>query len=208
LERSSGKSARRNKALLFIIAIACLGLALVACAPRQSAEGPAGDSAGLDASTVELPAWSMGSDCKSCHVAEVESASGTACTYSLHTGVECTTCHTDDGGLLAKGHESYATAKQPTKLKRTDVASGTCTTPGCHNADEIKAITAGLTVLTDTNGTTINPHDLPQTEGHDSSVTCSSCHKMHKEGPIEESAQKTCLSCHHAGVYECGTCHE
>lgn len=67
--------------------------------------------------------------------------------------------------------------------------------------------TAACTVLTDENGTTVNPHDLPAVEDH-ASITCVTCHKGHSSDTIEESAVKACALCHHENVFECYTCHE
>lgn len=67
--------------------------------------------------------------------------------------------------------------------------------------------TAACTVLTDENGTTVNPHDLPAVEDH-ASITCVTCHKGHSDDTIEESAVKACALCHHENVFECYTCHE
>ena len=61
-------------------------------------------------------------------------------------------------------------------------------------------------VLTDMNGTIVNPHALPESADH-AEVSCVSCHQMHAAGSIEKKAQRACASCHHADVYECYTCH-
>ncbi len=80
-----------------------------------------------------------------------------------------------------------------------------CTT--CHNLDDVKAATEDSTVLTDINGTVVNPHDLPAIDDH-AGITCASCHKTHEVSEsTEKSAKRTCASCHHADVYECYTCH-
>lgn len=80
-----------------------------------------------------------------------------------------------------------------------------CTT--CHNPDDVKAATEDSVVLTDVNGTVVNPHDLPAVEDH-AGITCASCHKSHEVSEsTEKSAKRTCASCHHADVYECYTCH-
>lgn len=69
------------------------------------------------------------------------------------------------------------------------------------------AATADSTVLTDENGTTVNPHDLPAVEDH-ASVNCIDCHKGHTDDALEVSAMKACVLCHHENVFECYTCHE
>ncbi|MDR1015543.1 MAG: cytochrome c3 family protein [Coriobacteriales bacterium] len=147
-------------------------------------------------------------DCSSCHTAEVQSESDTTTAYFHHAGqqgVRCGTCHVDNDGALMKAHEDYGTAKVPVKLKKTEVSSEVCL--DCHNAGALKTETESTTILTDSKGTVVNPHDLPVNDDHARNVTCSSCHKMHGSDPVIETAPKACLTCHHEDVYECGTCH-
>ncbi|MGV8083897.1 MAG: hypothetical protein AB2L09_09750 [Coriobacteriia bacterium] len=187
-----------------LIIVAVVGLLVTGCA-KQATE--ATDKEGI--TTGELPAWTLKSDCAKCHTAEAKSASNTATTYSAHAsqqGVQCGTCHSDDDKALTEAHKDYATAEQPTKLQKTKVSPDTCS--GCHNADDLKIKTAGVTVLTDSQGKTVNPHDLPVNADHTTSITCTSCHEMHGTDSVDETAPKVCLSCHHADVYECGTCHK
>ena len=94
----------------------------------------------------------------------------------------------------------------PKKLKKTSVEAETCQAAGCHDLskDEMLALTADVTELTDSEGTMVNPHDvIGKTEGH-ADILCSDCHNMHK---AKTNPADTCVSCHHAGVYECNTCH-
>ena len=73
-----------------------------------------------------------------------------------------------------------------------------------QSPEEHVALTAGVTELTDSNGTMVNPHEvMGLTEGH-ADIVCADCHAMHSAG---STAAETCVSCHHAGVYECNTCH-
>ncbi|MDR0350926.1 MAG: cytochrome c3 family protein [Coriobacteriales bacterium] len=209
--------------LLILALVVSVIVALVACAPRQAAEQAerpgqstgAGQPTGADASesdspdeqvALELPAWSSDSNCESCHVAELESGSDAQCTYSLHASESCVSCHSDDAGALATAHEDYASANQPTRLKTTEVSQDSCLS--CHDSTELAVASVATTALTDNNGTVVNPHDLPATESHLDKIRCSSCHKMHKAEPAEETSRKACLGCHHVNVYECGTCHE
>ena len=77
----------------------------------------------------------------------------------------------------------------------------------CHATEDIVAATAECTALTDDNGTVVNPHDLPAVADH-AELACASCHKKHDVGGgIDKTAQRSCVSCHHAYVYECYTCH-
>ncbi|MFQ8867464.1 MULTISPECIES: hypothetical protein [Eggerthella] len=116
----------------------------------------------------------------------------------------CSQCHADVAALSA-AHEG-ATAEKAAKavLKTTTVDVATC--ESCHSQDEVEVVTAGVTVLTDMNGTIVNPHALPESADH-AEVSCVSCHQMHAAGSIEKKAQRACASCHHADVYECYTCH-
>ena len=221
-------SVARKSALGAACAVAALGLAAwgLAGAPGM----------GLAAGTPDF-AWTAESDCAGCHEAEVGSfvgdeassetraqdtadAARTAgdeaapCLATVHAALveNCAVCHDDEAGL-AKAHAKVkgdGTDKQPKKLRRTAVDPQVCL--ACHGdlADIAKA-TEGLAVLTDKDGTTVNPHSLPKTAEHDS-LTCGTCHKLHGEGSLlteamGKTAADTCLSCHHAGVYACGTCH-
>ena len=60
--------------------------------------------------------------------------------------------------------------------------------------------------IADDKGTAVNPHALPASPDHDS-LACIDCHTSHEAAPALEEAESTCASCHHAGVFECGTCH-
>ena len=190
-------------ALLFLVVI------IASCSPRQVVKDPlVEDQEG--AVTAGTPVWSEASDCESCHVAQVASGSDSKCGFAAHLAesAACGSCHKNSDGKLAKGHENYAFADQPVKLKRSAVADASCTSVGCHDdaKPRIEA-TEGLTLLTDSNGTTVNPHDLPATRTHLETDVCSSCHKMHRDSSPEELAPALCIGCHHQDVYECGTCH-
>jgi hypothetical protein len=121
--------------------------------------------------------------------------------------IECVYCHTDDDGKLTTAHASTAGKQAPTKLRTTAISSDTCL-GSCHEQGELITATADYDRLTDPYGTTVNPHDIPQNADHDAEITCSSCHNMHKAGDVFSTARSHCLSCHHAGVYECYTCHD
>jgi predicted CXXCH cytochrome family protein len=194
--------------LLATVGLICLIFALVACAPQQTSETPTdgNETTVVDSST--MPDWSSDSDCSFCHTAEVESGNGATATYTYHVNQQnmaCSSCHTDDEGTLTKAHKNYTTAKLPEELRRSEVSTAACS--GCHRADDLKMATAALTILTDSTGLTINPHDLPTTETHTAKITCASCHKMHSTEPVEETAPEFCIGCHHENIYACGTCH-
>ena len=136
----------------------------------------------------------------------MEDAAMGACVHVQEAQVDCITCHADEQKLADVHTDATATDTMPKKLKTTVVDAATCQAPGCHDlsAEEMLALTADIIELTDSQGTMVNPHDvMGRTAGH-ADILCSDCHNMHK---AEVSAADTCVSCHHAGVYECNTCH-
>lgn len=87
-------------------------------------------------------------------------------------------------------------------LVNTVVSESACLT--CHDRDALIEATADCDLLTDAHGTTVNPHDIVEGAQHDA-VLCEDCHKMHSSDPA--AAYRACVGCHHAEVWECGTCH-
>lgn len=153
--------------------------------------------------------WSLDQDCTPCHTVEgdsLENDKSAAWVHVEETEATCGSCHTDEDALADVHDNAKPTAKAPKKLKETAIEAETCLSSDCHDLtdDELVALTKGITDCTDSKGTTINPHEvMGLTPGHDN-ITCGNCHKMHAE---EIDAAKTCVSCHHPGVYECNTCH-
>lgn len=183
--------------------VSCIALC-AGCAPQSkddtgNAEGTAD---GAPATTVE---WSMQSDCTTCHSNEADSENDSACAMSTHAkqGLTCTSCHADESTLKTAHADTSKSA--PKKLSKTEVSPEVCLS--CHDRDSLAQATADSTVLTDSNGTVVNPHELPTTGDH-GSIACSDCHKMHSDKSVADTAEKKCVSCHHADVYECNTCHE
>lgn len=212
----------RKKALALSMVLAAAVTCIVGCAPQEASTTGGSEDTAARAPVVET-VWSADSDCGSCHEFEAASAGDGTTLYSLHAQhesySECVDCHVDNGGALAQAHEGYADpkARLPKKLKDTSVSEETCLSSGCHSLDGITAATASSTVLTDSNGTVVNPHEILVDEVHvansKADLACSSCHKMHAEKGMApeataEAAQKKCTGCHHQNVYECGTCHE
>lgn len=136
-----------------------------------------------------------------------EAPSGLESYAAMHAhsfGMTCADCH-EDSDKLADAHKRMNGGTEATRLKKTAVASELCL--ACHDADTLAEATAECTVLTDDNGTTINPHQLPEVGEH-AGINCADCHQVHEaEKTLAQTARTTCGSCHHAGVYECGTCH-
>lgn len=197
----------RITAALVACSIAALG-GLAACAPQQSAGSNDGAS-GAEPAQVDFT-WENDSDCAQCHQTESSSMNDSACLAATHAaeGNTCATCHTDESGLV-KAHENATpdeAKKRATKLRSTTIDESACFS--CHGSyDELAAKTAELALLTDSEGTTVNPHAMPENNEH-ADTDCASCHVMHASEPAEESAPEYCESCHHAGVYSCHTCHD
>lgn len=191
--------------LIMTLLIPALTLAsvafLAACAPQNNTQGTVNND---DAVSVS---WSMDSDCTACHSKEASSMTDTACLASTHAtqGLDCTSCHTDEQALTEVHADVTADATAPTKLQATQVGKEVCTT--CHDTAELKAATATSTVLTDSRGTVVNPHDLPVNDSH-AEISCNNCHEMHTDKAVDKAAPAECRSCHHANVYQCYTCHE
>lgn len=136
--------------------------------------------------------------------AETDAENGTDSFLAIHGAFGCASCHSD--AKLPDLHENAtADSKMPKKLKKTDVSEELCL--GCHgSSEELAGLTEGCTLLTDDNGTVVNPHALPDVPDHDP-IECTDCHAVHNGKTVEETAPAKCLSCHHENVYECGTCH-
>lgn len=195
---------KKNKVIAAIILASCLALplALSACAPQTRELGSAPEPD--DATTVAI-VWSPDSDCAICHVAEQSSYDDTACGASQHQEQICESCHDDEATLSTVHEGKTGSDKMPKRLKETEVAEDTCLSCHFNTREELAAATADV-VLSDAKGTSVNPHQLPQGESHDS-IRCGDCHGMHDGEALLEKANGECASCHHSGVFECYTCH-
>lgn len=205
-----GKNMRKKTLAIMTCGILAVSLACaVGCASQQNSDGSTGGQ-GTEQSADFT--WSPDSDCSECHATETSSLTDSACLASTHQaqGATCSTCHTDTAGLES-AHEDATpekAAKYATKLRDTTVSDDACLS--CHGSyEELAAKTANSTVLTDNEGTVVNPHEAKALNAdHEKSMTCSSCHVMHSDEKVSESAPAYCKSCHHAGVYACHTCHD
>ncbi len=191
---------KRKITASLLVALFCL-MVSAGCAPQVSA-ATGDEGAEQDAAMAFEFAWSAESDCSTCHAGHSETAQA-----DVHAaeGMDCSVCHVDTAGLEAAHEGVLMGDKEPKRLKLTDVANEVCLS--CHDRSTIIEETADLTVLTDVEGTTVNPHDMPEVEGHQG-VVCADCHNVHDEKVTQEAASDYCLSCHHHEVYECYTCHE
>lgn len=178
-------------------------------ATAESADEDAGEDAGdaaKDAGGAEANAAdsdATAGDDAAGEGAANEGAADAASLIEVHSALACVACHDDE--QLAELHEGATVDdKMPKKLKKTEVSEELCLT--CHDSEQLAEATADRTILTDDDGTVVNPHDLPDVSDHDP-ITCISCHVVHGDETVEETAPAKCLSCHHENVYECGTCH-
>lgn len=195
-------------ALAATAALALGGLAaLGGCAPQEpaTASDAGAESASTEDAGEELVSWSPDADCTACHAKEASSTDASGCLAQAHVqlGYACVDCHADEQGLAAV-HADGAAGTPAGKLKATNVAESTCLS--CHDSREAIAETTADVEIVDDKGTGVNPHALPASTDHDALV-CTDCHVSHEAKPALEEAEGICASCHHAGVFECGTCH-
>lgn len=185
-------------------AVVAAAVFLCACSPQSQSEG--GSSADDSGKSVIEVAWSPQADCSVCHATEQASYGNAACLASSHQQEACISCHSDEQALADVHADKTSADKAPKKLKKTEVSDEQCLS--CHygSREGLVAATPDAMVVDD-NGTSRNPHDAGGVTEHEG-VQCSSCHDMHSEEPLAEQALNTCLGCHHAGVFECYTCHE
>lgn len=181
-----------------------------ACISGCSPEAPSGEGKGSsDKAAVVTIDWSMQSDCSACHSDQGASQTNSACLASVHaeSKTACTTCHGDEGALSAVHENATASEKMPRKLKKTEVGDEVC--ESCHGSYSDLAAATPDVVLTDVEGTAVNPHAAKGLNtDHEDGFSCGSCHVEHEESNVLEAADITCSNCHHRGVYKCGTCHE
>ena len=165
-------------------------------APTVSAED--GEAAPIELASAE---WSPEGDCATCHDDEESHKT------EAHPAVACVQCHTDVSALGAVHEGKTSSDKMPTRLKKTQVEEDAC--ESCHSGyEELAAQTSSLDILTDSEGTVVNPHEIKNHGGEEHrEFTCADCHGEHKGKTPGEQAQSLCAGCHHANVYKCGTCH-
>lgn len=173
---------------------------LAACSPRVVT---------TETATPTIPVvsidWSPDINCKNCHTVEAASFSEEM-VASVHTVQACVSCH-NDVNVLSEVHVGVTTADNPPAKLSTAAKISDELCDSCHDLESRSQATLGSTILTDNNGTIVNPHLLPESH-QGQKVSCIDCHVMHKTNDIAKSAQNTCISCHHENVYQCGTCHE
>ncbi len=130
-----------------------------------------------------------------------------------------TTAKASDNAVAASSAKDDADTDKTVKADDTDTAEADDDDDADEEADaddeeetlpektQLIAATADSVVLTDSEGTVVNPHDLPDSTNHNK-IVCVDCHKIHDtEADLAKTASKKCTSCHHENVYECYTCH-
>lgn len=189
-------------AMRFATVSLAMALCVLACA--CSNESGDGKAQGNDASVAVN--WSMEVDCGVCHSIEGESMADASCEASSHVDMTCIQCHDDEKALSLVHEGKTAENTSPKKLRKTEVSNDLCLS--CHYGTREALIEATSDVIVvDSEGTGRNPHDVGDVAEH-GDIACADCHNMHDSNPIEDQAKDKCLSCHHADVFECGTCHE
>lgn len=210
------RSSKVLKLMLGVAVCVALGMA-VGCAPRQATEvastgggnapaqqasGGEGAAADTAAGGFDMSSWTPDSDCSTCHSAEQDSFADSTLPAASHSG-ECTTCHSDVDGLTATHTAATSATRQPSAKFKGEISNDLCF--GCHGSyEELAEKTADSQALSDEQGRVVNPHAVPETEGHETPLECTSCHRMHKA----YEPMQYCEGCHHEGGFECGTCHE
>ena len=122
-----------------------------------------------------------------------------------HADLDCMLCHPDNDDMDYAHWGVDVDSPAPEKLKYSKVDSAVCL--ACHEADAAPKTTQDVDALTDANGLTMNPHDLPDPDGAHASVGCADCHVMHADVAPEEAAYQRCIDCHHVEVWGCA-CHD
>lgn len=203
------KSIKLKSTLTFAIGVTC-ALALFACAPSVSVD-PAdqnGETVGGDVPAAQVE-WSIDSDCAACHTEEAASMEDATLLASGHAAFDCVTCHAEAD--IASSHQGVTAPPdedQQLAIKKAGRTMGTidfCLQ--CHGTlEELAEKTTDVTLVKDSNGTVVNPHAIPENAAHeeDGVQQCYNCHRLHNTSP---SPTTNCNTCHHQGVFECGTCH-
>lgn len=174
--------------------------------------------------------WTIESECTQCHEKQGKSTADDKYLASKHAALDCRYCHdyqlpeesqTDEAQKADEATDAQVEAEdapltleaahagvhtlevvKKNSLRNTAVPEEACLS--CHQLEKIQQATADCEVLKDANGLVVNPHDLIPGEQHEG-ILCANCHIMHSSDPA--AAYRACVSCHHAEVWECGTCH-
>lgn len=172
-------------------------------AATEKETAKASDTKSETTSAVSGGAWSVDSDCETCHTDVHASLEGEMGVAQAHSAVSCETCHSNVDELATIHQETTKTTPGKIRRLKTPVAKETCFQ--CHGSlEDLAEKTAECTILTDSEGTTVNPHAIPDNGEHTTDPACTTCHGMHKD----VDPQDYCRSCHHTDIYTCYTCHD
>lgn len=191
-----------NAKKLLIACVCCLAGLTFLMATGCSPSSPKSNDQGASAANSEGFSWSEDADCSACHKAESSNH------VAAHESLGCAICHNDTDALATVHESTSPNDKNPSSLKKTKVSEAVCLS--CHDDyQDLAAKTSSSTALTDSNGKTVNPHEIKSYGGSEhQSIVCADCHKEHSSASLTETAQSFCINCHHENVYECHTCHE
>lgn len=207
--QGKGFASRISAMFCLVTAISLIVCVLYGCQAGSGAaqtEIKSSDGGVADVEEVTLGEWTPDTDCAACHAGQQESMSNSACQASSHAASQCIDCHQQEQELKTVHEGVSSTDRVSKRLRSTTIESDVCLS--CHVQTEIAGATASSTALIDSEGTAVNPHDLPS-EGTHRETACADCHDLHTENAdIAEDAKAYCISCHHADVFECNTCHE
>lgn len=118
----------------------------------------------------------------------------------------CLACHQATDGVVPSQAWAAEEGAGDSGSDVTDIKGEEATEKAGASAYS-SSTTTNIDYLTDINGTTVNPHELPINKSH-ATIGCATCHALHDDAPLEETAAKACTKCHHDNVYECFTCHD
>ncbi|NTW28514.1 MAG: hypothetical protein HGA39_04020 [Coriobacteriia bacterium] len=188
-----------------LVGAVCLAVMLSVLTGCGGTTGNPSDTSSSESTTTVVVPWSMKSNCATCHKTEGSSTTDLSCLVSKHTGATCTICHSDVTTLTTAHSGATASSTMPTRLTNTSVGSSVCL--DCHKQADLAANTVNSKVLTDANGTVVNPHALPAKTEH-VAIECTNCHQMHvSNANLATKAMAVCGSCHHENVFQCHICH-
>lgn len=162
-----------------------------------------GIAAAEQVSLQEDFAWNPDLACAPCHSLEARTAAASACAGFSDAPSNCMTCH-DAAPELTTIHAGIQNAQPAAKLSRTTVENDACTS--CHETTSLADRTSVSVALVDNNQETMNPHALPENQGH-AKIGCTDCHTTHEATDVLERAPLVCQNCHHADIFDCETCH-
>jgi len=203
LGRSIWRRRTRGVALALTLA-GIIGLASGCGRPDESSDGEPVEKPVKKESVDSMAAtsaWSMQSNCGSCHTIEAASQKDGVHLASHHADVPCIACHQNESALSV-AHANMT--KTPTR-SGLDAPIDNEVCFNCHTSwEHLAKLTQDSRALVDTKNTVVNPHGIPQTASHNRNPYCFVCHVMHVDA---RPADEYCVGCHHKKVFECYTCH-